>query len=77
MSEALRMERHSHKDGKQVNYSALRKSFKLVDDSSEGAGDEVAALYAGYAPLSVRVVQSMLRSEGGRSLEDVRITFFT
>lgn len=44
------------------NYSSLRKALKLiVDDVDEQKPDDIAYVYSGYAPLSVRLVQCIIQ----------------
>ncbi|KAL9062591.1 MAG: hypothetical protein Q9157_008789 [Trypethelium eluteriae] len=46
---------------KASDYSVLRKVLRLiVDDIDEHSPQDVAYAYSGYAPLSIRVVQSVL-----------------
>jgi len=45
-------------------YSSLRKSLRLiVDEVNEQDPDDVAYVYSGYAPLSVRLVQCVLQKQ--------------
>jgi hypothetical protein len=44
------------------NYSSLRKALKLiVDDVDEQKPNDIAYVYSGYAPLSVRLVQCIIQ----------------
>jgi vacuolar protein sorting-associated protein 33A len=44
------------------NYSSLRKALKLiVDDVDEQKPDDIAYVYSGYAPLSIRLVQCIIQ----------------
>ena len=48
--------------GQVTNYSALRRQLSLVlDDVSEQNPTDIAYVYSGYAPLSVRLVQTILQ----------------
>ncbi|EDN08117.1 vacuolar sorting-associated protein [Histoplasma capsulatum] len=48
--------------GLKSNYNHLRKSLRLiVDEVNEQDPDDVAYVYSGYAPLSVRLVQCVLQ----------------
>jgi vacuolar protein sorting-associated protein 33A len=50
-----------HSANKSV-YSHLRKSLKLiVDDVDEQSPQDIAYVYSGYAPLSVRLVQCIIQ----------------
>ena len=45
-----------------TNYATLRKSPKLiVDEVNEQNPDDIAYVYSGYAPLSVRLVQCVIQ----------------
>src|SRR5579862_4670802 len=44
------------------NYSSLRKALRLiVDDVDEQKPDDIAYVYSGYAPLSIRLVQCIIQ----------------
>jgi hypothetical protein len=44
------------------NYSTLRKALKLiVDDVDEQKPDDIAYVYSGYAPLSIRLIQCIIQ----------------
>ena len=46
------------------NYSQLRKMLRLiVDEVNEQDPDDIAYVYSGYAPLSVRLVQCVLQKQ--------------
>jgi hypothetical protein len=48
--------------GTKTNYTYLRKSLRLiVDEVNEHDPNDVAYVYSGYAPLSVRLVQCILQ----------------
>ncbi|KAK9457716.1 Sec1-like protein [Dipodascopsis uninucleata] len=68
----------------QFQFSNLRRSFKLiVDDVNEQDPDDIAYVYSGYAPLSVRLVQCIIQrralgsriagsgTSGWRGVEDI------
>lgn len=57
-------------------FAACRKPLRLiVDEVNEQAPDDIAYVYSGYAPLSVRLVQGCLGRNGAflgwKSIEDV------
>lgn len=48
--------------GLKTNYSYLRKALRLiVDEVDEQNPQDIAYVYSGYAPLSIRLVQSVLQ----------------
>ncbi|OAA54735.1 vacuolar sorting protein [Niveomyces insectorum RCEF 264] len=50
--------------GTKTNYTYLRKQLRLiVDEVSEQDPNDVAYVYSGYAPLSVRLVQCILQKQ--------------
>ena len=50
--------------GTKTNYSYLRKVLRLiVDEVNEQDPDDIAYVYSGYAPLSVRLVQCILQKQ--------------
>ncbi|KAE9970593.1 hypothetical protein BLS_008344 [Venturia inaequalis] len=50
--------------GKITNYTAVRKNLHLiVDEVNETEPDDVAYVFSGYAPLSVRLVQCILQKQ--------------
>jgi vacuolar protein sorting-associated protein 33A len=52
----------SKTSGSKSNYSTLRKSLRLiVDDIDEQKPDDIAYVYSGYAPLSIRLVQCIVQ----------------
>ncbi len=54
----------SNAPGTKTNYAYLRKALNLiVDDVNEQDPDDVAYVYSGYAPLSVRLVQCVLQKK--------------
>lgn len=49
----------------------LRRALQLVvDDLDEQRPDDIAYVFSGYAPLSVRLVQTALSPEGWNGLDD-------
>lgn len=49
-------------DGTRTQYTNLRKPLRLiVDDVNEHDPDDIAYVYSGYAPLSVRLVQCVVQ----------------
>ncbi|KAI0999300.1 Vacuolar protein sorting-associated protein [Podosphaera aphanis] len=47
-----------------TNYNYLRKSLRLViDEVNEHEPNDIAYVYSGYAPLSVRIVESILQRQ--------------
>lgn len=50
--------------GNKTNYTYLRKQLKLiVDEVNEHDPNDIAYVYSGYAPLSVRLVQCILQKQ--------------
>ncbi|KAJ1327619.1 vacuolar protein sorting-associated protein 33A [Microdochium nivale] len=50
--------------GSQTNYTSLRKQLRLiVDEVNENDPNDIAYVYSGYAPLSVRLVQCVLQKQ--------------
>lgn len=50
--------------GTKTNYAYLRKQLRLiVDEVNEHDPDDIAYVYSGYAPLSVRLVQCVLQKQ--------------
>jgi vacuolar protein sorting-associated protein 33A len=50
--------------GTKTNYAYLRKELRLIlDDYNESDPDDIAYVYSGYAPLSVRIVQCILQKQ--------------
>jgi len=50
--------------GTKTNYTYLRKQLRLiVDEVSEHDPNDIAYVYSGYAPLSVRLVQCILQKQ--------------
>ncbi|KAL8862831.1 MAG: hypothetical protein Q9178_000773 [Gyalolechia marmorata] len=51
-------------ESKITNYNALRKSLRLiVDEVNEQDPNDIAYVYSGYAPLSVRLVQAIIQKQ--------------
>lgn len=51
-------------DGTKTNYTYLRKQLRLiVDEVQEDDPNDVAYVYSGYAPLSIRLVQCILQKQ--------------
>ncbi|XP_078360973.1 vacuolar protein sorting-associated protein 33A-like isoform X2 [Oculina patagonica] len=54
------------------SYNVLRKSLKLVvEDVQEQNPNDIAYVFSGYAPLTVRLAQFLARPQGWRGLEEV------
>jgi vacuolar protein sorting-associated protein 33A len=50
--------------GSKTNYSYLRKQLRLiVDEVNEQDPNDIAYVYSGYAPLSVRLIQCILQKQ--------------
>jgi hypothetical protein len=50
--------------GTKTNYTYLRKTLRLiVDEVNEQDPNDIAYVYSGYAPLSVRLVQCVLQKQ--------------
>lgn len=50
--------------GTKTNYAHLRKELRLiVDEYNENDPEDIAYVYSGYAPLSVRMVQCILQKQ--------------
>ncbi len=50
--------------GTKTNYAFLRKELRLIiDDYNESDPDDIAYVYSGYAPLSVRIIQCILQKQ--------------
>jgi len=59
--------------GKITNYNAVRRNLHLiVDEVNESEPDDVAYVFSGYAPLSVRLVQCILQKQHLSSLTTKR-----
>ena len=51
-------------EGSKTNYNYLRKVLRLiVDEVNEQNPNDIAYVYSGYAPLSVRLVQSVIQKQ--------------
>lgn len=56
-------------ESKFTNYNALRKQLRLiVDEVNEQDPNDIAYVYSGYAPLSVRLVQAVIQKQSLLSL---------
>ncbi|XP_029193786.2 vacuolar protein sorting-associated protein 33A-like [Acropora millepora] len=54
------------------SYNVLRKSLKLVvEDVQEQNPNDIAYVFSGYAPLTVRLAQFLARPQAWRGLEEV------
>ena len=54
----------SAKPGSVTNYTPLRKSLKLWDDEvNEADPNDISYTFSGYAPLSVRIIQSIIQKQ--------------
>jgi vacuolar protein sorting-associated protein 33A len=50
--------------GTKSNYAYLRKELRLIiDEYNEGEPEDIAYVYSGYAPLSIRIVQCVLQKQ--------------
>src|SRR5208282_4053782 len=50
--------------GTKTNYTYLRKQLRLiVDEVNEQDPNDIAYVYSGYAPLSVRLVQCIIQKQ--------------
>ncbi|KIX01755.1 uncharacterized protein Z518_09482 [Rhinocladiella mackenziei CBS 650.93] len=55
--------------GTKTNYAYLRKELRLIiDEYNEQDPEDIAYVYSGYAPLSVRIVQCILQKQYLQSL---------
>ena len=55
---------HAAKPGSVTNYTPLRKSLRLWDDEvNEADPNDISYAFSGYAPLSVRLVQSIIQKQ--------------
>lgn len=56
----------------QRQYTVLRKALRLtVEDNSEVSPTDISYVHSVYAPLSIRLVQHLVRPNGPRALQDV------
>jgi len=54
------------------NFSTLRKNLNLVvEEIDENNPNDIAYVYSGYAPLSVRLIQCALKPGGWKMREDI------
>ncbi|KAJ4288180.1 Vacuolar protein-sorting-associated protein 33 [Kalmusia sp. IMI 367209] len=52
------------KPGSVTNYTPLRKSLKIWDDEvNEAEPNDISYTFSGYAPLSVRIIQSIIQKQ--------------
>jgi vacuolar protein sorting-associated protein 33A len=50
--------------GTKTNYAHMRKELKLiVDEYNESDPEDIAYVYSGYAPLSIRIIQCILQKQ--------------
>jgi hypothetical protein len=50
--------------GKVTNYTSVRKNLHLIfDEVNESEPDDIAYVFSGYAPLSVRLVQAVIQKQ--------------
>ncbi|KAK3911950.1 Vacuolar protein sorting-associated protein 33A [Frankliniella fusca] len=56
----------------QRQYTVLRKALRLtVEDNDEASPTDISYVHSVYAPLSIRLVQHLVRPNGSRALQDV------
>lgn len=64
MASMIPMAGASSNTGNKTNYTTLRKQLRLiVDEVNEHNPNDIAYVYSGYAPLSVRLVQCILQKQ--------------
>ncbi|TAQ89692.1 hypothetical protein B7494_g1960 [Chlorociboria aeruginascens] len=64
MASMIPMSGSSVNTGTKTNYTYLRKQLRLiVDEVNEQDPNDIAYVYSGYAPLSVRLVQCILQKQ--------------
>lgn len=64
MASMIPMSGSSAAPGTKTNYTYLRKQLRLiVDEVNEHDPNDIAYVYSGYAPLSVRLVQCILQKQ--------------
>ncbi|KAI1756550.1 Sec1-like protein [Xylaria castorea] len=64
MANMIPMPGASNATGTKTNYTYLRKQLRLiVDEVNEHDPDDIAYVYSGYAPLSIRLVQCVLQKQ--------------
>lgn len=64
MASMIPMAGSSGTTGNKTNYTTLRKQLRLiVDEVNEHNPNDIAYVYSGYAPLSVRLVQCILQKQ--------------
>ena len=55
--------------GSKTNYAYLRKELRLIfDDVNEADPNDIAYVFSGYAPLSIRIIQCILQKSYMQSL---------
>ncbi|KAM9994732.1 hypothetical protein ACTFIY_000926 [Dictyostelium cf. discoideum] len=61
-----------HKADLKPTFPSIRKDLHLIiEDLNEQSPNDIAYTYSGYAPLSVRLVQSAIKPNGWRQIDDV------
>lgn len=64
MASMIPMGGAAHTAGNKTNYTTLRKQLRLiVDEVNEHNPNDIAYVYSGYAPLSVRLVQCIIQKQ--------------
>lgn len=64
MASMIPMAGSSSTTGNKTNYTTLRKQLRLiVDEVNEHNPNDIAYVYSGYAPLSIRLVQCILQKQ--------------
>ncbi|KAI0547423.1 Sec1-like protein [Xylaria curta] len=64
MANMIPMPGASNATGTKTNYTYLRKQLRLiVDEVNEHDPDDIAYVYSGYAPLSIRLIQCVLQKQ--------------
>lgn len=64
MASMIPMAGSSSATGNKTNYTTLRKQLRLiVDEVNEHNPNDIAYVYSGYAPLSIRLVQCILQKQ--------------
>ncbi|KAI0593369.1 vacuolar protein sorting 33A-like protein [Biscogniauxia sp. FL1348] len=64
MASMIPMSGPSSTAGNKTNYTELRKQLRLiVEEVNEHDPDDIAYVYSGYAPLSIRLVQCVLQKQ--------------
>ncbi len=61
-----------HTQDGRSNFLALRKAFNLiVEDTKDVDAMDISYVYAGYAPLSIRIVQNLTKPGGLARIDEV------